>query len=223
MKPVWPKQAIATLKRRYPHEPTKVIAADLGVTVTSCYQMAAALGIKKTEEYLSTAAGVRLRRGSQVGAVFRFPPGHVPANKGLRRPGYAPGRMAATQFKPGTQPHTTKPVGSYRLAKDGSLQRKIGNATGNNSKRWRGVHELVWIEVNGPVPPGHICVFKPGMRTSVLEEITHDRVECISLAENMRRNSYHNRYPKEIGLAIQLRGALMRKINNATKEQPNEH
>jgi hypothetical protein len=99
----------------------------------------------------------------------------------------------------------------------GTLQRKISNAKGSNSKRWRGVHELVWIEANGPVPPGHICVFRPGMRTAVLEEITVERVECISFAENMRRNSYHTRFPKEIGLAIQLRGALNRKINHITK------
>ena len=32
------------------------------------------------------------------------------------------------------------------------------------------------------------------------------------------RNSYHNRYPKEVCLAIQLRGALMRKINRLTQE-----
>ena len=50
----------------------------------------------------------------------------------------------------------------------------------------------------------------------MLEEITADRVECISLAENMRRNSYHN-YPKPIAELIQLRGALMRKINRAER------
>lgn len=55
------------------------------------------------------------------------------------------------------------------------------------------------------------------MRTAVLDEITLDRVECISLAENMRRNSYHN-YPKEIALAIQLRGVLNRKINHVIKQ-----
>lgn len=214
---------LAALRRRYPHEPTRTIAADLGVTVTSCYNQAAALGLKKTKEYLATPAGGRLQRGSGVGAMFRFQPGQVPPNKGLRRPGWAPGRMAETQFKPGNSPHTELPVGSYRLDKQGTLQQKIGTAKGNNSKRWRGVHELVWVAAHGPVPPGHICVFKPGLRTNVLEDITLDRVECISLAENMRRNSYHNRYPKEIGLAIQLRGALVRKINHATREKPNEH
>lgn len=214
----WPKKSVAALKRRYPHEPTATIVADLGVTVSAVYQKARKLGLKKSAEYLASPSACRLRRGDGVGAASRFLPGHVPHNKGLRRPGWAPGRMADTQFKKGSSPHTTLPVGSYRLDKSGSLQRKIGTAKGNNSKRWRGVHELVWIEANGPVPPGHICVFKPGQRTNVLELITADKVDCITLAENMRRNSYHNRYPKEIGLAIQARGALIRKINHANKE-----
>lgn len=210
----WTKKAIAAMRRRYPHEPTAAIAADLGIAVSACYQMAAKLGLKKTPEYLSSPTACRLR--DNVGAASRFLPGHVPANKGLRRPGWARGRMAETQFKPGNSPHTTLPVGSYRIDKQGNLQRKIGTAQGSNSKRWRGVHELVWIEAHGPVPPKHIVVFKAGQRTAVLDEITLDRVECISLAENMRRNSYHN-YPKEIGLAIQLRGALVRKINRAQR------
>lgn len=214
---VWPPELLDAFQRRYPNEPTATLAADLGITVSACYQAANRLGLKKSPEYLATPAACRLRRGDKIGAASRFLPGHVPANKGLRRPGWAPGRMAETQFKPGNAPHTEKPVGSYRIDKQGNLQQKIGTAKGNNSKRWRGVHELVWVAANGPLPPGHICVFKAGMRTAVLEEITADRVECITLAENMRRNSYH-RYPKEIALAVQLRGQLNRKINRATKE-----
>lgn len=221
----WPPKAVAALKRRYPHEPTAAIAADLGFTVSAVYQKARNLGLKKSEKYLASPSACRLRRGDKVGAAHRFLPGHVPANKGIK--GWqAGGRSAETRFKPGNSPHTELPVGAYRFEhKTGTLQRKIGTAKGSNSKRWRGVHELVWIAAHGPVPPGHIVIFKPGQRTTVLEEITLDRVECVSLAENMRRNSYHNRYPKEIGLAIQARGALIRKINRAERaqqEQPHE-
>lgn len=117
-----------------------------------------------------------------------------------------------TRFKAGQMPHNTKQVGEYRINRDGMLQRKIGSAKGSNSKRWRGVHELVWIAVHGPVPAGHICVFKPGMRTTELNAITADKVECITFAENMRRNSYH-RYGKDIARLVQLRGAVTRQIN----------
>lgn len=206
----WSVEALAILRRRYPHEPTAAIAADLGVTVSACYQKARNLGIKKTAAYLNGPFACRLRRDDNPGMGTRFQPGQTPPNKGVK--GWqAGGRAVETQFKRGSSPHNTVPVGSYRLTKDNTLQRKIGTAKGSNSKRWRGVHELVWIAANGPVPAGHICVFKPGMRTNVLEEITLERVECISFGENMRRNSYHN-YPKEIALAIQARGALVRKI-----------
>lgn len=122
-----------------------------------------------------------------------------------------------TRFKPGQSPHNTHAIGSYRITKDGTLQRKISNASGNNSKRWRGVHELVWSEENGTVPAGHIIVFKHGRRTNKIEEITIDRVECISLAENMRRNSVHN-LPKELAELVQLRGALNRQINKRSSK-----
>ena len=46
----------------------------------------------------------------------------------------------------------------------------------------------------------------------VLKEITLDKVECISLADNMRRNTCHQ-YGPEIAKLIQLRGAVTRQIN----------
>lgn len=211
----WPAKAVAVLKRRYPHEPTKAIAADLGMTINAVYQKAQTLGLKKTEEYLNGPHASRLRPGHQRGMGTRFQPGQAPLNKGVK--GWqAGGRATETQFKKGQMPHNTKPIGSYRFDASGTLQRKISNDKGSNSKRWRGVHELVWIETNGPVPPKHIVVFKQGMRTIEPEEITLDRVECISLAENMARNTYHN-YPKPIAELIQLRGALVRKINAAER------
>jgi hypothetical protein len=66
---------------------------------------------------------------------------------------------------------------------------------------------------------GHICVFKLGTKTAVLQEITLDKVECLTWAENMTRNSYHNRLPKEVALLVQLRGQLTRQINRKTKPQ----
>lgn len=215
----WTKEMLDELSKRYPHEKTEKIAADLGVALDRVFRKAKNLGLSKTAEYLASPDACRLRRDNSGGIPFRFKKGQTPANKGLRRPGWAPGKMAQTQFRKGNSPHNTHEIGSYRITKDGTLRRKISNDKGSNSKRWRGVHELVWIEANGPVPAGHICVFKPGMRTTVLEEITVDKVECISLAENMRRNTYHNRYPKEVGLAIQMRGALTRRINNLTKQE----
>jgi len=214
---VWTTEEVETIQQRYPNERTADIAASMGITEAMVYRKAGALGLTKSAEYLASPAACRLRRGDNVGAETRFKPGQRVWNKGKHFT--AGGRSAETRFKPGQGPHNTLPIGTYRLDKDGTLQRKISNDKGNNSKRWRGVHELVWVEKNGPVPAKHIVVFKPGLRTAVLEDITIDAVECISLAENMKRNTRHN-LPKELSDLMQLRGAITRQINRRMK---NEH
>jgi len=212
----WTPEQLQILREQYADTKTADLARVMSKTATTVYQRAARLGLKKSPEYLASPDACRLRRGDQVGAACRFLPGHVSWNTGSHFT--AGGRSPETRFQPGQMPHNTNAIGSFRITKDGTLQRKIGNGKGSNSKRWRGVHELVWIETNGPLPPKHIVVFKPGMRTSVLEEITLDRVECISLADNMRRNTRHN-LPKELSDLIQLRGALSRAINHRTKNE----
>jgi hypothetical protein len=210
----WTEDQVRQLRELYPHQTTEAVAAALGRPVPAVYHKATSLGIKKSAEYMAGPHACRLRRGDNVGARYRFKPGQPAWNKGMK--GLDLGGKQ-TQFKPGSMPHNTHPVGSYRINKDGALQRKISEDKGNNSKRWRGVHELVWVEANGPVPAGHIVVFKPGQRTAELEEITVDRVECITLAENMRRNTKH-RFPKEIADLMQLRGALNRQINKRVEQ-----
>ena len=37
-------------------------------------------------------------------------------------------------------------------------------------------------------------------------------------AELMKRNSYHNRYPKEVARLVQLRGAVTRQINKRSNQ-----
>lgn len=213
-KTIWSDAMVKVLRERYANTKTQTIADDLGVPLQRVYAKAKRLGLTKTEEYLASPDACRLRKGDNVGAAYRFQKGGVSWNKGMK--GLQHEASKPTQFKPGSKPHNTKPIGSYRLDKDGTLQRKISNDKGNNSKRWRGVHELVWVKANGPVPAKHIVVFKPGMRVTTLEEITLDRVECISLAENMRRNTYHN-MPKELAKLVQLRGAVNRQINKRMK------
>ena len=214
----WTAEQITVLSERYPHVKSEVIAQEIGRSVRSVYQKALALGLKKSPEFLQSGLAGRL--DGVRGGKTRFQKGHRTWNAGMK--GWQAQGVQATQFKPGSMPHDTQPIGSYRLDKDGTLQRKISNAKGNNSKRWRGVHELVWVEANGPVPAGHIVVFKPGMRTNILEEITLQRVECISFAENMQRNTRH-RLPKEINEVIHLRAVLSRQINKRSKhEQKND-
>lgn len=208
----WTDAEVARLRDLYPSTPTVQIAADLGRSISTVYNMAAKLGLKKSAEYLASPAACRLRRGDNIGAEFRFKPGQRPWNTGKT---YQPGgRVAETQFKPGHRPHTWVPVGSYRINADGYLDRKVSD-TRYPPRDWVGVHRLVWIERNGPIPEGHVVVFRPGRRTTDVEAITIDAIECITRRELMKRNTVH-RMPKELARVVQLRGALVRQINRRT-------
>jgi len=199
----------------YPHVTAADMAKVIGCSLSAIYNRAGSLGLEKSQQFKDSPQASRLRRCGEVGSATRFQKGQTPWNKGTK--GIHTGGEE-TQFRPGQLPHNTYEVGSYRITKDGTLQQKIGNNKGNNSARWRGVHELVWVAANGPLPAKHIVVFKPGFRTAKLEEITLDKVECISLAENMRRNTRHN-LPKELADLIALRAALNRKINKETRDE----
>jgi hypothetical protein len=178
------------------------------------------LGLAKSQEYL---AGEEMRRLHQAlvkaGQAARFPKGHVPANKGIRRPGWAPGRMGETQFKKGrmsgkaAQNH--KPVGTILADTDGYLRIKIrerrpGDAPGWNKEIWPALHHQIWEQHKGPIPPKHIVAFKDHDR----QHCTIDNLELISLADNARRNRMWGRFPRELAEAIHMNGQLKRKLRN---------
>jgi hypothetical protein len=191
----------------YPHVKTLEIAELLDRTSLSVYQAANKLGLRKTEEFqrqLLVEEGDRLRI---VGVRSRFPKGHPPANKGLRRPGFGPGRMKQTQFKKGGRPHTWRPVGSQRTV-DGYLYTKISDVRYVPwTQNWKPTHVLLWEKHRGPIPRRHALVFINGDRT----DIRLDNLILISRAELMRRNSIHN-LPPEIKGVITVLGQLKRRI-----------
>lgn len=201
--PLTPAQEQA-IRTRYPHERTDTIAMDIGLNVHQVYRKATLLGLTKTAEYLASPEAGRLRRGSDVGAQFRFPKGHVPANKGKKGIVY-PG-TEATQFKKGSKPHTWKPVGTIRYSKEGYLQVKLTD-TGITRKDYVCVHHLVWELHGGTHPAKHHVSFKDGNKS----HITLDNLELVSFADMMKRNTIHN-MPEELKEVVQLQGALKRRI-----------
>ena len=210
-KRLWEPEDDEQLRRRYPNEPTPLVAKALRRTVCSIYARADILGLAKTPEYLASPHACRLRRGDNVGAAFRFRKGQAPANKGLRRPGWHAGRMKETQFKKGHVGTRTRAIGDTRLV-DGYVYRKISNIPGVWTRNWKLEHFIVWEAVHGPVPHGYALVFKNGDRP----DIRLENIELITRAENMRRNSVHN-LPKPLKDTIRVLGTLKSTITKRTK------
>jgi hypothetical protein len=213
----WTADHDETMRLSYPHVPTYVMAYLLDRSEAAVNARANILGLNKSAKYLASAHACRLRRGDNVGSRYRFPKGNVPANKGLRRPGWAPGRMASTQFKKGAKPPSWLPVGSTRVNADGYLDRKVA-AAGRTNLDWIAEHRLVWIAHHGEIPKGHVVTFKSGRRSTLEADITIDAIELITLAENMRRNTIHN-LPAELKGAINALGGLRRSITCRSKRE----
>jgi hypothetical protein len=214
----WSAQELRRLIKLYPSRPTKEIARTLDRTLFGVYGAANKLGLKKTAEFIaSPASRARLQKGTRSGAAFRFQKGHVPANKGLRRPGWHAGRMKETQFKKGALSGKAalnhKPVGTILVDHEGYLRIKVrerlpGDASGWNSDIWPLLHHKVWRETKGPIPPKHIVTFKDKDRSRCVIE----NLELMSKADNARRNAMWNRFPPELIGAIMANGVLKRKL-----------
>ncbi len=226
----WSAEDLARLVKLYPDRPTAEIAKALDRTALAVYQTAAKLDLKKTEAFLaSEESRCRLRKGSTIGAQFRFPKGHVPANKGLRRPGYHAGRMKETQFQKGCRSgiaaRNWQPIGTIMPDADGYQRIKVREAqhgkkaTGfGNTKVWPLLNRYLWEQHKGPIPPKHIVIFKDGDRSHC--EI--ENLDLISMAENARRNRMWNKFPRELAEVIQLAGVLKRKIRSLDGTKQNE-
>lgn len=212
----WDDVAMELLTGNYADSRSDDLARAIGCSIGQLYRKANALGLKKNEAFLVSTHSGRIQRGRSDPRMqaTQFQRGFTPWNKGMRGLEYE-GRKP-TQFKPGQRPHTWVPVGSYRVV-GGNLERKVNDLPGPNHVRWHPVHRLVWEAANGPVPKGCVCVFKPGRHTAVLEEITLDRMEVITRAENLLRNHPRYRYP-ELGRLVQLKGAITRQVNRINRE-----
>lgn len=210
---VWTPEEETTLQKFYPDTPTAELARLFGCPLYTIYGKAKRLGLAKSASYMASPDACRLRRGDNIGKAFQYQKGHVPANKGQRSPGFAPGRMGESQFRKGDKPFNWKPVGSERLM-DCYRQRKVTD-TGYPPRDWQPVHRLLWEEANGPIPPGHVLIFADGDRSNIILS----NLCLISRADLAARNNVWTRYPRELAEAIQLAGALKRKINGRSQRE----
>jgi hypothetical protein len=210
---IWTDISLRQLRQHYPHTTGAHVAKLIGTSLSSVYAKAKVLGLCKSAEFFASAESGRTT--GQIGQQTRFASGQESWNKGKHYE--AGGRSAETRFVAGAMPHNTKPIGSYRINGEGYLDLKVNNDKGANHVRWHPVHRLVWEEVNGKVPQGSMIVFRPGARTNKLDEITIDKVECITRAEHARRYQPYAR-GKEFGDLVIIKSQITRHVNRIQRE-----
>jgi hypothetical protein len=213
----WTEGEIARLLQLYPDHPTSCIAQILHRKIRAIWAKAKELGIVKSKEAIREHF-----RSKPISARFRatqFKKGQTPANKGVRRPGWARGRMCETQFKKGQL--NGRAANSGRLSAASSRTPKdfcTSKCASWNPNVWPMLSHYLWEQHKGPIPPGHIVAYKDRDRNHCVIE----NLELISLRENMRRNTIWNSMPRELAEVIQLNGALKRKLRRLHGEEQDQ-
>ena len=158
----WTQRQISYLKKHYADTPLDVLIEKTKHCQESIYNKAAALGLKKSHEFKSEFG--RRVAASPKSQACRFGKGHEPFNKGKRdyefRSKEAIERCAATQFKKGSRPHNTRPVGYEcyrRVGKTGYVYIKVSDDAKMVMK-----HRWVWEQAHGEIPEGCNIVFRDG-------------------------------------------------------------
>lgn len=200
----WKPHEIELLKQHYADSTIHELMQMLNKSDRKIYNQARNLGLKKSAEYEEKR---RLQDIENIrkNTTKRFQKGQTPWNKGIK--GSIPNNV--TSFKKGNLPHNTRNEGETRLNKEGYLLVKIAH------KKWVRKHYLIWEEVNGKVPKGHVLRLKDNNR----DNYDISNIELISRAENMRLNTMH-RFPEELKQTIRLLKKLKKKINEKQDSRP---
>jgi len=212
----WTAEQLRLLRRHYPDRTAAEVAQICGRSVSSVHNRAHKERLGKSPAFLAQMAEANRERALRdmriAGSFFRK--GLVPWNKGLK--GYDPGgRSHLTRFVKGQGTCRWRPedypIGALRINSDGVIDIKFRDPP----RAWMPLARWNWQQAKGSLPP-------PGVVLRHRDGDTHncevENLEPITCAENMRRNSVH-RLPKPLALAIQLSGALKRKINRMAKEE----
>ena len=192
------------IRQRYPFEPTKKIADDLGLSESSVYNRAFAMGIKKDPVYLRST---QFHPGYLGGKATQFQKGQAPPNKGQKMSKDLYQKVAKTMFKKGNKPMNTQPIGTIhqRSDKSGKMYLYIKLADSN----WQLLNRYTWEQYHGPIPKGLIVAYKDGNYLN--NDINN--LMLLTKKENMARNTIQ-RFPVELQNLIKINCKLNKKIKN---------
>ena len=144
-------------------------------------------GASVSADSMATVCG---RRGWLTGRTGRFKPGHETWNEGIEFE--AGGRSSEHQYKPGNNPHTWRPIGSYAEGKNGNLKIKFSDEPGRSNRNWEYVHRLIWVQHHKQdIPKGHIVRFKDGDNRN----FDIDNLQLVSRSEHIVVNNIIRKQP----------------------------
>lgn len=161
--------------------------------------------------------GITLSKEVRLKRCNNYQKGMVAYNTGKKQHEYmsaeAIEKTKATRFKKGSLPHNALPDGAtvIRHDKSGKSYQLIKLP---NNRKLKYMHFHLWQQHYGAIPKGHIVVFSN--KNSL--DCRIENLECITKAENMRRNSIQN-LPEEIIQTITLISKLNKKIKHHAEKQ----
>lgn len=208
MRRLWTPEEDRILFEKYENYEAAEIGRQLGREVTSVYNRAHLLGLRKPFIYHSLAG----KKGTchPAAIAHRFTKGIVPANKGKKMSPELYAKCSRTMFKKGQMPTKHREVGSERINVDGYVEVKVAEPN-----KWKLKHRVIWEAVHGPVPKGFNIQFRNGNRL----DLRLENLYIISRAEQLStENSIYARYPEDLRKVIRVKAALKRQITMYNKK-----
>lgn len=212
----WRPEEIEVLRAMWPRSTANEVHVVIpGRSTGSIYEMARRMGLQKDPDYMAARREQEAQNLRQHGKRYRFNKGQVSHNKGVKGITGSHPNTRANWFTKGHDNGKAMPIGTERVTTDGYLARKVSDVPyGGFGKNWEFVHRIVWEEHNGPIPAGHIVIFRNKDRMDVRIE----NLELINRKEHGARNSLAN-LPEALQATIRTSGALTRVINTLKGKQ----
>lgn len=180
------------LRNHYNTVPAKRMSKMLGRSESASRQRMQRLGLRPSAEAIA-----KFKKDSQL------KPGNIPWSKGLkglRIPGSEKG-----WFKKGQVSRNTKSDGVITIRhhkRSGRSYKYIRIA----KNKWMLLHQYNWIEKNGPIPEGHILVFKDGDNMNCEPE----NMRLITQAQHMDESRNKDSFIAKTMSGIQGKGWIAR-------------
>lgn len=204
----WTTEEVQLLRDLYPIKSAMTIGAMINRSRTSVSSKANQLKIRKADDWATNPEAKRFFKG-HMHTLNR-----KPHNKGKKQSDYLTEeqikRIKQTQFKKGSKPSHTMPVGTI-ITRTNNL-RKTYKFLKIDEKKWIFLHHKIWIEAHGEIPKGHVIAFKDKDTMNV----TLENLYAISKEQHCNNNR-DSKYPMELREIIRLKNKLKKEAWQRTK------